>query len=82
MERRNGVRCLPGPAACVDGRPRKAGESASYTFFGSLPGTWVMVKQREDGVNLAVLFNQREDPSGLSYYDIEGMLDQAADRRK
>ena len=61
---------------------RKAGETASYTFFGSLPGTWAMVKQREDGVNLAALFNQREDASGLSYYDLEGLLDKAAERMK
>jgi CubicO group peptidase (beta-lactamase class C family) len=63
----------------LDGRPRKAGESATYTFFGSLPGTWTVVMQREDGVNIAALFNQRTDPSGLPYEAIEKILNKAAD---
>ena len=29
------------------------------TFFGNLTGTTSMVRQREDGVNIAILFNKR-----------------------
>ncbi|HYV37659.1 MAG TPA: serine hydrolase [Gemmataceae bacterium] len=63
----------------MNGQPRKDGESAAYSFFGSLPGTWTMVVQRKDGVNIAALFNQRTDPSGLAYEDIQKMLNKAAD---
>jgi CubicO group peptidase (beta-lactamase class C family) len=59
----------------MDGHPRKAGQSATYTFFGSLPGTWSVVIQRPDGINMAALFNQRTDPSRLSYDLIRDMLD-------
>ena len=45
---------------------------------GSLPGTWTMVRQRNDGVNIVVLFNQRSNPSGLKNEDIETVLDAAA----
>jgi CubicO group peptidase (beta-lactamase class C family) len=63
----------------VDGEPRRPGETYSYTFFGSLPGTKAVVIQRPDGVNIAALFNQRVDPSGLSYDDIRDVLNRAAD---
>jgi hypothetical protein len=39
-----------------------------------------MVRQRGDGVNLAVLFNQRTDPSGRDYHRIKDDLDRAVDR--
>jgi hypothetical protein len=68
-----------GPRQSEEGARCKAGTSGSYTFFGSLPGTFTLVVQRPDGVNLAVLFNQRTDPSGLSYEDIEKVLNKAAD---
>ena len=42
----------------ITGEPRKAG-NATLTFFGSLPGTSSMVYQRPDGLNVAVLFNNR-----------------------
>ncbi|MDL4771692.1 MULTISPECIES: serine hydrolase domain-containing protein [Thermomonosporaceae] len=34
---------------------------------GSLPGTSTIVTRRYDGVTWAVLFDQRDDPSGLAY---------------
>lgn len=37
---------------------------------GSLPGTTTIVTRRFDGITWAVLFDQRDDPSGLTYdYD-------------
>ncbi|HEV3259408.1 MAG TPA: serine hydrolase domain-containing protein [Gemmataceae bacterium] len=63
----------------LSGEPRK-GNGETWTFFGSLPGTHAMVMQRPDGVNVAALFNQRTDPSGLDYDKIEDMMGQAADR--
>lgn len=56
------------PALCeflqaywIGGDPRLPGQRGNWTFFGSLPGTTAMVRQREDGVNVAVLFNGRRD---------------------
>jgi CubicO group peptidase (beta-lactamase class C family) len=53
------------PALCqfldayfLDGNPRKPGEW-DYTFFGSLPGTTSMARERTDGWNVAVLLNNR-----------------------
>ena len=59
------------PALChfmqhywISGAPRKPGTKGyTYTFFGSLPGTTSMVRQRSDGLNCAVLFNGRRDRS-------------------
>ncbi len=48
----------------ISGAPRKPGAKGySYAFFGSLPGTTSMARQRPDGVNCAVLFNGRRDRS-------------------
>lgn len=56
------------PALClfldkfwIGGDPRKDGEWGEWTFFGSLPGTTAMTRQRKDGSNVAVLFNNRRD---------------------
>ena len=62
----------------ISGHPR-AGNGQSWTFFGSLPGTWSMAHQRADGVDLVAFFNQRTDPSGLSYDDILPLLNGVAD---
>lgn len=61
----------------LDGHLRAG--SFEYTFFGAIAGTFTMVRQRPDGVNIAVLFNQNWDPSGLRYDVIRTVLDQAAD---
>lgn len=54
------------PALCafldgywVSGEPREKGQTGNGTFFGSLPGTTAMVRQRQDGYNVAVLLNNR-----------------------
>ncbi|MFG1863368.1 serine hydrolase domain-containing protein [Microbispora bryophytorum] len=46
---------------------------------GSLPGTSTLMVRRWDGLSWVVLFNQRDDPSGLGYGDIDLLLHQAAD---
>ena len=46
---------------------------------GSLPGTHTILVRRYDGLTWAALFNQRDDPSGKSYSDIDGLLHVAAD---
>ncbi|HEY3320341.1 MAG TPA: serine hydrolase domain-containing protein [Planctomycetota bacterium] len=43
----------------INGEPRKKGQKANWIFFGSLPGTTSMAMQRGDGVNVAVLVNNR-----------------------
>jgi CubicO group peptidase (beta-lactamase class C family) len=65
----------------MDGRPRNGGV-ASGLFFGSLPGTWTMILQRRDSVNIAALFNQRSGPPGLKNEAIRNLLDRAAARVK
>ncbi len=46
---------------------------------GSLDGTsTLMVRRWVDGLNWCVLFNQRDDPSGLPYWSIDGDLHAAA----
>ena len=62
----------------LDGTPA-IGKPSPGVFFGSLPGTFTMVLQRTDGVQIAALFNQRDDVSGLDYLVIRKLLDQAAD---
>ena len=62
----------------MNGQRRKDG-AAAHAFFGSLPGTWTVAIQREDGFNIAALFNQRSDPSGLPYEDIRTLLNRAAE---
>ena len=64
----------------INGQPRPAGATASYTFYGSLDGTFTMMRQRMDGTNIVVLFNQRTDASGLPYQQIQEVLDAVSDR--
>lgn len=61
----------------IDGQPR-VGNGQTWTFFGSLPGTWTLGHQRVDGVDIVAFFNQRADASGLSYDDILPSLNAAA----
>ena len=50
---------------------------------GSLPGTHTLLVRRwRDGLNWCVLFNQREDPSGLGYSEIDPLLHRAANSVK
>jgi CubicO group peptidase (beta-lactamase class C family) len=63
----------------ISGQPRSGG-TGSFTFYGSLDGTFTLMRQRTDAVNIVALFNQRTDPSGLPYEDIKQILDGIADR--
>jgi N-acyl-D-amino-acid deacylase len=56
------------PALCafmqafwLNGEPRKSTQSGSWYLFGALPGTMALAIQREDGYNVAVLFNGRRE---------------------
>ena len=57
---------------------RTAGGSLNTWHNGSLTGTSTLMVRRYDGLNWVALFNQRDDPSGLSYGDIDPALHAAA----
>lgn len=59
----------------INGSLRVLGSAGSFTFYGSLDGTFTMARQRGDAANIVALFNQRTDPSGLAYEDIRGVVD-------
>jgi CubicO group peptidase (beta-lactamase class C family) len=46
---------------------------------GSLPGTYTLLVRRSDGLAWAAMFDQRDDPSGERYRDIDGALHETAD---
>ncbi|MFC4586096.1 serine hydrolase domain-containing protein [Sphaerisporangium corydalis] len=58
-------------------RPVTGGRNTWHN--GSLPGTSTLMVRRFDGLNWVVLLDQRDDPSGLGYGDIDGALHKAAD---
>lgn len=71
------------PAMCrfmerywLDGNPR-AGGSAIWVMYGSLPNTTAMMLWRADGVNIAAIFNGR---SGVSHDEINQELQHAFER--
>jgi N-acyl-D-amino-acid deacylase len=74
------------PALCrfldaywLSGEPRHDGHG-SLTAFGSLPGTTAMAHQRPDGLNVAVLFNNRRDEHIDADIDLLGRsVDEALD---
>jgi N-acyl-D-amino-acid deacylase len=78
------------PALCrfldaywLDGEPRGREEGGEFAFFGSLPGTTAMARQRPDGINVAVLLNGRRDDHieadcQLLQRSVDGALDRAA----
>lgn len=49
---------------------------------GSLPGTSTWMVRRFDGIHWAMLFDQRDDPSGKDYGAIDSALHKAADSIK
>jgi formylglycine-generating enzyme required for sulfatase activity/CubicO group peptidase (beta-lactamase class C family)/tRNA A-37 threonylcarbamoyl transferase component Bud32 len=57
----------------------KAGEA---TYYGSLPGTFTLVRRRANGVVMVALFNQRTSAEGLSFMHIRQLLDRVADQVK
>jgi N-acyl-D-amino-acid deacylase len=64
----------------LSGEPRQ-GNGQAHTYFGQLPGTFTMAMQRPNGVNIAALFNQDADSSGLDYAKIRDVMQEAADRQ-
>jgi N-acyl-D-amino-acid deacylase len=59
-----------------DGAPR-SGDGQDWVSFGSLDGTFAMLRWRPDGVNIAAMFNSRDH--GPNHEDIWPELDAAAD---
>jgi hypothetical protein len=76
------------PALCqflqaywISGEPRLQGQRGDWTFFGSLPGTTALVRQREDGLNVAVLLNgRRDDHFGEDNDTLKQAIDRAMDK--
>lgn len=76
------------PALCtylenywLGGEPRKVGEQQEWTYFGSLPGTTAMARQRPDGYNLAVLCNgRREDAYAGDNERLKRVVDEAMEK--
>jgi hypothetical protein len=66
----------------LSGDVRKADERWAWHFFGSLPGTTAMVRQREDGVDIAVLFNARRDEFEADNEVLKKTMDEAIDAVK
>jgi CubicO group peptidase (beta-lactamase class C family) len=58
-------------------RPARDGLLTWHT--GSLPGTYTLLVRRADGLAWAAMFDQRDDPSGEPYRDIDGILQETAD---
>ncbi|NQT81592.1 serine hydrolase [bacterium] len=54
----------------INGEPRGSGQSANYTFFGSLDGTFTCGRQMPSGVSYSAFFNQREDCTGFGTDDV------------
>lgn len=64
----------------LNGRPRKPTQWGNWHFFGTLPGTTAYVEQREDGYNLAVLFNnRRQDHYEQDHEALRAAMNQALD---
>ncbi|MEH1169925.1 serine hydrolase domain-containing protein [Micromonospora sp. CPCC 205539] len=56
-------------------RPVTSGGTGRNTWHtGSLPGTYSLMARTYHGLSWAVLFNQRDDSSGLTYGDIDPAL--------
>lgn len=58
---------------------RPAEEGLITWHSGSLPGTHTLLVRRFDGLAWAVMFDQRDDPSGERYRDINAALHETAD---
>jgi N-acyl-D-amino-acid deacylase len=75
------------PALCTfldhywcSGEPRRPRQRQSWIFFGSLPGTTSMVRQRPDGYNIAALYNNRRDDSyEKDDAQLQSLVDKAID---
>ncbi|HQR05862.1 MAG TPA: serine hydrolase domain-containing protein [Gemmatales bacterium] len=86
----NGGMIASAPALCqfleaywIGGDPRKPGQRGNWTFFGSMPGTTSMARQRNDGYNIAVLLNnRRNNQSGEDDDVLKKAMDKAIDAVK
>ena len=63
----------------ISGRPRD-NTKQSWIFFGSLPGTYTLGRQKNDGWNFVVFFNQRRDENFNDYSDIRIILDELSEK--
>jgi CubicO group peptidase (beta-lactamase class C family) len=59
-------------------RPTSGGTGRNTWHTGSLPGTFTLLVRTYSGLSWAVLFNRRDDASGLSYNDIDSAMWTAA----
>lgn len=57
---------------------RTAGSGLNTWHTGSLAGTSTLTVRNHNGLDWVVLFDQRDDPSGLSYDEIDPDLQTAA----
>ncbi|MEU4554465.1 serine hydrolase domain-containing protein [Micromonospora violae] len=55
-------------------RPVSGGTGRNTWHTGSMPGTYSLLVRTYHGMSWAVVFNQRDDPSGLSYGAIDSAL--------
>lgn len=62
-------------AYTLRGDKRKIGENLRLVYFGNLSGIWSMALQKENGANVAILFNRRdlEDPN--PHEGLENLVD-------
>lgn len=61
-------------------RPVPGGRDVWHT--GNLPGTYTLLSRRSSGLTWTVLFNQQDDPSSLSYGEIDLEVRKTADAVK
>jgi CubicO group peptidase (beta-lactamase class C family) len=63
----------------IDGLPREPGERRQFRHLGSLPGTFSVMIQRPDGVNIVCNINQRSDPEVAGDNVIPRTLEEVAE---
>jgi N-acyl-D-amino-acid deacylase len=59
----------------ISGEPRD-GNGYVFAFYGSLPGTTSVIRQRPDGITFAVLFNERDK---VTNEEVDKQIDAAID---
>jgi N-acyl-D-amino-acid deacylase len=63
----------------IGGQPRRRGDDYRYQHLGSLPGTFSVIIQRPDGVNIVCNLNQRTDPAVKGDEALAKVLNEVAD---